>query len=85
MMAVGGAEMRQSSSPVKIPNIPTTVQIGQINCHGQMLLQRTGRQSETNAAANVWILRCQHGHTYEANSCDFDAHKCPHCLKDKRS
>ena len=71
--------MRPGSSPPKIPNIPNKIQIGERNCFGQMLLQRTGRQSETNAAANVWILRCQQGHTYEANSCDFDAHTCPHC------
>lgn len=73
--------MRQGSSPAKIPNTSHRIQIGERNRHGQMLLQRTGRQSETDASANIWILRCQHGHTYEANSCDFQAHKCPHCMK----
>ena len=77
--------MRQVSSASKIPSLHHKAQIGERNCFGQMLLQRTGRQSDTNAAANVWILRCQHGHTYEANSCDFEAHKCPHCLKDRQS
>jgi hypothetical protein len=63
----------------------TPVQIGQRNPNGQILLQRTNRQSDNHAFAKVWILRCQRGHTYETNSCDFHLRKCPHCLDGSES
>jgi hypothetical protein len=61
-----------------------SVEIGDKNRNGQILVEKTNRRGN-HPFAKIWILRCpdkqHHGNrkefTYRANSCDFHIRKCP--------
>ena len=55
------------------------VSVGDINQHGQRLVERTTRRGN-HRFATVWIVECTSpgcGLRYGANSCDFHGRRCP--------
>jgi hypothetical protein len=54
-------------------------QVGDINQHGQRLIEKTAERGN-HPFARLWILQCSEpgcGTRYEANSCDFHIRRCP--------
>ena len=51
-------------------------EVGDRNKHGQVLIKKTG-QAGNHRFARLWVLRCEYGHEYGANSCDFHERRCP--------
>jgi hypothetical protein len=55
-----------------------TTDPGYRNIHGQIVISRTGFQSESFPGQIIYRLRCDHcKHEYGANGCDIHKRRCP--------
>ena len=54
------------------------MQLGDLNPHGNELVQQTTNPSTTHPYATIWVMRCPVGdHEFGANSCDAHNRRCP--------
>lgn len=50
-----------------------------INKNNILLINKTKERSANHRFALIWKVRCEHGHEFDCNSCDFHERKCPFC------